>query len=103
HSTDQRKRCCIPMILQIRPAPLAREAPPSTIAPGDAGDVKAPRVDGHSVRAEDVANSSGGGGSHHGVLWVGAQDGPRQGHHYSRRLNDNSGVLALPDAALIAA
>ncbi|KAL2295193.1 hypothetical protein Nmel_018353 [Mimus melanotis] len=42
----------------IRPAPLAGETPPSTIASGDAGDVKAPRVDGHSITAEDAANSS---------------------------------------------
>ncbi|KFO53002.1 hypothetical protein N302_15459, partial [Corvus brachyrhynchos] len=46
------------------PAPLAGEASPSTVAPGDAGEVKATRVDGNSVRAEDAANSSRGGGSH---------------------------------------
>ncbi|KFP69655.1 hypothetical protein N310_10617, partial [Acanthisitta chloris] len=46
------------------PAPLAGEAPPATIAPGNAGEVKAPGVDGHSVTAEDAANGSGGGGSH---------------------------------------
>ncbi|KFO57514.1 hypothetical protein N302_02266, partial [Corvus brachyrhynchos] len=75
----------------------------STIAAGDAGDVKAPGADGHSTRAEDAANGSGGGGSHHGVLWEGAEDGPGQGHQHSRRLNDDGGALALPDTALIAA
>ncbi|KFP10028.1 hypothetical protein Z169_04053, partial [Egretta garzetta] len=70
---------------------------------GDAGEVTAARGDGHSITAEDAANSSRGGGAHHGVLREGAEDGPRQGHHHSRGLNDNGGVLALPDTGLIAA
>ncbi|KFW74760.1 hypothetical protein N305_02494, partial [Manacus vitellinus] len=82
------------------PAALAG---PTPVAVGDAGEVKAPGVDGHSVTAEDAANGSGGGGSHHGVLWEGAEDGPGQGHHHSRGLDGNSGALALPDTALIAA
>ncbi|KFO53004.1 hypothetical protein N302_15461, partial [Corvus brachyrhynchos] len=46
------------------PAALAGTTSVATVAPGDAGEVKATRVDGHSVRAEDAANSSRGGGSH---------------------------------------
>ncbi|KFW82465.1 hypothetical protein N305_08732, partial [Manacus vitellinus] len=75
----------------------------ATVAAGDAGEVKAPGVDGHSVTAEDAATGSGGGGSHHGVLWEGAEDGPGQGHHHGGGLDGNNGVLALPDTALIAA
>ncbi|KFZ50146.1 hypothetical protein N321_04466, partial [Antrostomus carolinensis] len=45
-------------------AALAGEAPPATDATAEAGEAKAPRVDGHSLRAEDAANSSRGGGSH---------------------------------------
>ncbi|KFO57505.1 hypothetical protein N302_02255, partial [Corvus brachyrhynchos] len=66
-------------------------------------EAKAPGADGHSLRAEDAANSSRGGGSHHGVLWEGAEDGPRQGHHHRRGFDDDGGVLALPDTGLIAA
>ncbi|KAI1230239.1 hypothetical protein IHE44_0010204 [Lamprotornis superbus] len=62
---------------------MQRTASAATIAVGDAGEVKAPRADGHSTTAEDAANSSRGGGSHHGVLWEGAEDGARQGHHHS--------------------
>ncbi|KFQ22782.1 hypothetical protein N332_05364, partial [Mesitornis unicolor] len=69
----------------------------------NAGEVTAPRVDGHSVTAEDAANSSGGGGAHNGVLWEGAEDGSGQGHHHRGGLNDDVGVLALPDTGLIAA
>ncbi|KAL2295184.1 hypothetical protein Nmel_018341 [Mimus melanotis] len=84
-------------------ASLAGTTTSLTITTGDAGDVKAPGADGHSLRAEDAANGSGGGGSHHGVLWEGAEDGARQGHQHSGRLNDDVGALALPDTALIAA
>ncbi|KFO53007.1 hypothetical protein N302_15464, partial [Corvus brachyrhynchos] len=85
------------------PADLAGTTSVATIAVGDAGDVKAPGADGHSTRAEDAANSSGGGGSHHGVLWEGAEDGPGQGHHDWGGLDGHGGALALPDTALIAA
>ncbi|KFW74763.1 hypothetical protein N305_02497, partial [Manacus vitellinus] len=85
------------------PTALAGKAPVATIAVGDAGEVKAPGVDGHSVTAEDAANGSGGGGSHGGVLWEGAEDWPWQGHHHGGGLDDYGGVLALPDTALIAA
>ncbi|KFO75533.1 hypothetical protein N303_14252, partial [Cuculus canorus] len=47
-------------------APLAGEAPGATVAAtesGQAGESKAPRVDGHSRITEDAANSSAGGGS----------------------------------------
>ena len=64
---------------------------------------QAARGDGHSLTAEDAANSSGGGGSDGGVLWEGAEDGSGQGHHHGRGLNDDGGVLALPDTGLIAA
>ncbi|KFQ68163.1 hypothetical protein N335_00901, partial [Phaethon lepturus] len=70
---------------------------------GNAGEVTTPRVDGHSITAEDVANNSGGGGSHNGVLREGAEDGSGQGHHHGGGLDDNSGVLALPDTGVIAA
>ncbi|KFP87304.1 hypothetical protein N311_00817, partial [Apaloderma vittatum] len=46
------------------PGSLAGGAPSATVAVGDAGEVKAPRVDGHALTAEDAANSSGGGGAH---------------------------------------
>ncbi|KFP92576.1 hypothetical protein N311_04302, partial [Apaloderma vittatum] len=46
------------------PSALARGAPPATVAVGDAGEVKAPRVDGHALTAQDAANSSGGGVAH---------------------------------------
>ncbi|KFU98665.1 hypothetical protein N340_10489, partial [Tauraco erythrolophus] len=59
--------------------------------------------DGHSLRAEDAANSSRGGGSHGGALWEGAEDGAGQGHHHGGGLDEDSGVLALPDTGLIAA
>ncbi|KFO53034.1 hypothetical protein N302_02373, partial [Corvus brachyrhynchos] len=85
------------------PVALAWRTPSATIVVGYAGDVKAPRADGHSARAEDAANSSGGGGSHHGVLWEGAEDGPGQGHHHWGGLDGHGGALALPDTALIAA
>ena len=85
------------------PAPLAGGAPSATVAVGNAGEVKAARGDGHSLTAEDAANSSGGGGSDGGVLWEGAEDGSGQGHHHGRGLNDDGGVLALPDTGLIAA
>ncbi|KFR01098.1 hypothetical protein Y956_02004, partial [Nipponia nippon] len=43
---------------------LAGGASAATVATGNAGEVTAPRGDGHSLRAEDAANSSRGGGSH---------------------------------------
>ncbi|KFP91020.1 hypothetical protein N311_13026, partial [Apaloderma vittatum] len=46
------------------PASLAGEAPPAAVEAADAGETKAPRVDGHSLGAQDAANSSGGGGAH---------------------------------------
>ncbi|KAI1230241.1 hypothetical protein IHE44_0010206, partial [Lamprotornis superbus] len=91
------------VLVKAAPVALAWMTPSTTIAVGGAGDVKAPGADGHSTTAEDAANGSRGGGSHHGVLWEGAEDGARQGHQHSRRLNGNDGALALPDTALIAA
>ena len=85
------------------PATLAGRAPSATVAAAEARQVKAPRGDGHALRAEDAANSSGGGGSHSCVLREGAEDGSGQGHHHGRGLNDDGGVLALPDTGLIAA
>ena len=82
------------------PAPLAGGAPSATVAVGNAREVKASRGDGHSLTAEDAANSSGDGGSD---LWEGAEDGSGQGHHHGRGLDDNGGGLALPDTGLIAA
>ena len=88
------------------PAALAGEAPPAAQAAAEAGEAKASKAsrgDGHTLRAEDAANGSGGGGSHGGVLREGAEDGSGQGHHHGRGLDDNGGVLALPDTGLIAA
>ena len=85
------------------PAALAGETPPATEAAAEAGEAKAPGGDGHSLRAEDAANGSGGGGSHGGALREGAEDGAGQGHHHGGGLDDDGGVLALPDAGLIAA
>ena len=85
------------------PAALAGEAPRARVAPADAREVEAPGGDGDSLRAEDAANGSGGGGSHDGVLREGAEDGAGQGHHHGRGLDDDGGVLALPEAGLIAA
>ena len=85
------------------PAALTGQAPSATVAAAEARQVKAPRGDGHTLRAEDAANSSGGGGSHNCVLREGAEDGSGQGHHHGRGLNDDGGVLALPDTGLIAA
>ncbi|KFO69265.1 hypothetical protein N303_13760, partial [Cuculus canorus] len=48
-------------------AALAGEASPATVAAAEArqaGEAKAPGVDGHSRITEDAANSSGGGGTH---------------------------------------
>ena len=89
--------------LELHPKPLAGIAPSATVAVGNAGEVKAARGDGHSLTAEDAANSSGGGGSHNCVLWEGAEDGSGQGHHHGRGLDEDIGVLALPDAGLVAA
>ena len=84
-------------------AALAGEACSAAVAAGNAREVTAPGVDGHSLRAEDAANGSGGGGSHNGVLWEGAEDGSGQGHHHGGGLDDDGGVLALPDTGLGAA
>ncbi|KFZ66373.1 hypothetical protein N321_14226, partial [Antrostomus carolinensis] len=75
----------------------------AAVAVGDTGEVTAPGVDGDSVTAEDAANGSRGGGAHNGGLWEGAEDGSRQGHHHGGGLNNDSGVLALPDTGLVAA
>ncbi|KFP36768.1 hypothetical protein N324_03978, partial [Chlamydotis macqueenii] len=40
------------------------EVPSAIVASGKAREVTAVRVDGHSITAEDAANSSGGGGAH---------------------------------------
>ena len=85
------------------PAALAGEAPPATVAAAKPREAKASRGDGHTLRAEDAANGSGGGGSHGGVLREGAEDGSGQGHHHGRGLDEDIGVLALPDARVIAA
>ena len=85
------------------PAALAGEAPPATVAAAKPREAKASGGDGHTLRAEDAANGSGGGGSHGGVLREGAEDGSGQGHHHGRGLDDDGGVLALPDTGLIAA
>ena len=85
------------------PAALAGEAPPATVAAAKPREAKASRGDGHTLRAEDAANGSGGGGSHGGVLREGAEDGSGQGHHHGRGLDEDVGVLALPDAGLVAA
>ena len=68
-----------------RPAALAGEAPPATQAAAEAGEAKASKAsrgDGHTLRAED---------------------GSGQGHHHGRGLDEDVGVLALPDAGLVAA
>ncbi|KFV66063.1 hypothetical protein N307_01244, partial [Dryobates pubescens] len=85
------------------PAALAGAAGSAAVAVGDAGEVKAPGADGHSLTAKDAANSSRGGGAHNSVLREGAEDGSRQGHHHRGGLNDHSGALTLPAAGLIAA
>ncbi|KFP66804.1 hypothetical protein N322_10322, partial [Cariama cristata] len=46
------------------PVALAEGTPSATVAAGNAGKVTTPRVDGHSITAEDAANSSRGGGDH---------------------------------------
>ncbi|KFW04601.1 hypothetical protein N327_01059, partial [Fulmarus glacialis] len=46
------------------PVDLAGGTPSATAAAGNARKVTAPRGDGHSITAEDAANSSRGGGSH---------------------------------------
>ncbi|KFO92847.1 hypothetical protein N320_04637, partial [Buceros rhinoceros silvestris] len=85
------------------PASGSAEIPSAAVAVGNAREVKAPGADGHSLRAEDAASSSGGGGAHNGVLWEGAEDGSGQGHHHNGRLNDDSGAPAPPDTGLVAA
>ena len=85
------------------PSALAGEAPPATVAAAKPREAKSSRGDGHTLRAEDAANGSGGGGSHGGVLREGAEDGSGQGHHHGRGLDEDVGVLALPDAGLVAA
>ncbi|KFU94587.1 hypothetical protein M959_03969, partial [Chaetura pelagica] len=46
------------------PASASAEEPSATVAAGNAREVTAPGVDGHSITAEDAANSSRGGGAH---------------------------------------
>ncbi|KFV18135.1 hypothetical protein N340_13985, partial [Tauraco erythrolophus] len=46
------------------PAALAGLTSVATVEAGNAGEIKRPRVDGHSITAEDAANSSRGGGAH---------------------------------------
>ncbi|KFV81349.1 hypothetical protein N308_06361, partial [Struthio camelus australis] len=82
---------------------LAGQGPSSKVPAAQAGEAKAPGGDGDSLLAEDAANGSGGGGSHGGVLREGAEDGAGQGHHHGRGLDHHPGVLALPDAGLVAA
>ena len=91
------------METSVQGAALAGETPPAAEAAAEAGEAKAPGGDGHSLRAEDAANGSGGGGSHGGALREGAEDGAGQGHHHGGGLDDDGGVLALPDTGLIAA
>ncbi|KFP74203.1 hypothetical protein N311_04375, partial [Apaloderma vittatum] len=45
-------------------AALAGEAPPAAVATTNAREAKAPRVDGHSLGAQDAANGSRGGIAH---------------------------------------
>ncbi|KFP73244.1 hypothetical protein N311_12156, partial [Apaloderma vittatum] len=45
-------------------AALSGEAPPATVEATDAREAKAPRGDGHSLRAQDAANGSRGGVAH---------------------------------------
>ncbi|KFQ52373.1 hypothetical protein N333_10390, partial [Nestor notabilis] len=82
---------------------LAGQSLSATVATTKARKAEAPGVDGHSPLAQDAANSSGGGGSHSGVLGEGAEDGSGQGHHHGRWFNDDPGGLALPGTWLIAA
>ncbi|RLV62594.1 hypothetical protein DV515_00019146, partial [Chloebia gouldiae] len=67
------------------------QGPSAIVAPGSARRVTAPRADGRSVTAEDAANSSRGGGSQHGVVWEGAEDGSEQGHQHGGWLSDDNG------------
>ncbi|KGL86494.1 hypothetical protein N301_16589, partial [Charadrius vociferus] len=46
------------------PATLAGGASAATVVVVNTGEVTAARVDGHSITAEDAANSSRGGGSY---------------------------------------
>ncbi|KFR14526.1 hypothetical protein N306_02160, partial [Opisthocomus hoazin] len=46
------------------PTALAGLTSVPTVAAGNAGEVKASGGNGHSITAEDAANSSRGGGSH---------------------------------------
>ncbi|KFU84386.1 hypothetical protein M959_14598, partial [Chaetura pelagica] len=46
------------------PVALGGGAPSATVAAGNAREVTAPGVDGHSITAEDAANSSRGGEAH---------------------------------------
>lgn len=62
-----------------------------------------PKVMGTLSQLRMLQSSSGGGGSHNGVLWVRTEDGSWQSHDQRRGLDDDNGVLALRDAGLIAA
>ena len=59
--------------------------------------------DGHSLGAELVAHGSRCGGSDGGVLGEGGEDGSWEGDDHGGRLDDDTGVLALPDTGLVAA
>ncbi|KFO84441.1 hypothetical protein N320_11027, partial [Buceros rhinoceros silvestris] len=86
-----------------RGAALAGNAPPAGGASAEASQAEAPGADGHSLRAEDAADGSGGGEAHGAVLREGAEDGSGQGHHHGGGLDDDGGVLALPDTGLVVA
>jgi len=76
--------CCFSL---LSPVVLARGTfSAATVAAGNAGEVKAPGGDGHSITAEDAANSRRGGGSHSSVLQEGAEDGSGQCHHHGQGL-----------------
>ncbi|KFU98459.1 hypothetical protein N340_02233, partial [Tauraco erythrolophus] len=46
------------------PVSSSEEVPSATVTSGNAREVTAARVDGHSITAENTANSSRGGGAH---------------------------------------
>ena len=90
-----------------RGGPLAGVAASSATEAAQASQAvavaKAAGGDGHSLGAEGAAHGSRGGGSDGGALGEGAEDGSWQGDHHGGRLDDDAGVLALPDTGLVAA
>ena len=62
---------------------------------GNAVEIKAPRGDGDSITAEDAVNHSRGGGSHNGVLQVGAEGEARQSHYHDKGFNNDNIYLQL--------